>query len=483
LKEETMQVKELKKEGLNIEMEVTLGAKELDAQVDERLQEYAKTMKLPGFRPGKVPVNILKQRYGRAVMGEVLEKAVNDSTVQVLKDKNLRPALQPKIEIKQFDEGKDLTYTMSVETLPEFKIADFKSLKVEKPVTKPEKKAVDEALERVAKQRQKTRPLEKDRATKKGDILTIDFKGRTEAGVAYPGMSSEDHRLELGSNQFISGFEEQLIGKNKGDKVEVKVTFPEPYHMAELAGQPAIFDVEVKDIQEAVPAEINDEFAKSLGFEDEKALREAVEKQMQSEYDQLSRMKTKRSLLDALDSGHDFEVPAGMLDLEFGSIRQQLAMERPDQAEGGELKLSKEEEEELKAIAERRVRLGLILSEVGRANNITVSDQELQRAVITEAQRFPGQEADVFNYYSKNRQALESLRAPVFEDKVVDYIITQADVSEKTVTLDELTAEDEESYLDQKKGGGKKASGAKAKKAEEGAEEAPKKKAAAKKKD
>jgi trigger factor len=477
-----MQVKELKKEGLSVEMEVTLGAKELDAQVDERLQEYAKTMKLPGFRPGKVPVAILKQRYGRAVMGEVLEKAVNDSTAKVLKEQNIRPALQPKIEIKQFDEGKDLTYTMQVETLPEFKVADLKALKVEKPTTKPEKKAVDEALERVAKQRQKTKPVETARATKKGDILTIDFAGRTEEGIAHPGMASEGHRLELGSNQFIAGFEDQLVGKKKGDKVEVKVTFPDPYHSAELAGKPAIFDVTLQDIHEAVPAEINDEFAKSLGFETEAALREAVEKQMQSEYDQLGRMKMKRSLLDALDSSHSFEVPAGMLDLEFSSIKQQIAMERPDQAKDGNVKLSKEEEEELKAIAERRVRLGLILSEVGRANNITVSDQELQRAVITEAQRYPGQEADVFNYYSKNRQALESLRAPVFEDKVVDYIVSQANVTEKNVTLEELTAEDEESYLETKKGGSKKSS-AKKEKADDAGEEAPKKKAASKKKD
>jgi len=450
-----MQVKELKNDGLNYELEVTVQAKELDKHIDAKLAEYAKTMRLPGFRPGKVPLAILKQRYGKAVMGEVLEKAVNDTTMQVLTDKKLRPAMQPKIEITSFDEGKDLTYKMEVEVMPEFEVKDLKGLKVEKLVAKVDKKEIDDALARVAKQRQESEPITEDRAAKEGDILLIDFKGRTKDGTEYPGMASEDHKLELGSNQFIGGFEEQLVGKKKGDKVEVNVTFPDPYQMAELAGVDAIFDVDVKDIHVAKPAKIDDEFAKGIGFEDEKALRGAVEEQIQSEYEQFSRMKLKRALLDQLDDAHEFDIPEGMRKLEYASIKQQVMMEKPDQVTDGKLALSADEEEELQAIAERRVRLGLILSEIGRANNIQITDQELQRAVITEAQKFPGQEAQVFEYYKNNRQALEALRAPVFEDKVVDFIIELTDVKEKDVSVEELTADDEESYLETRKSKGK----------------------------
>ncbi len=459
-----MKIKELKKDGLHYEMEVTVEASEIDRKIDERLHEVGKTLKLPGFRPGKVPLNILKQRYGRSVMGDVLEVAVNDTTTKALQEKGLRPALQPKVEVKQFDEGKDLTYTVAVELMPEFKIMDLKAIKVEKPVTKPEKKAIDETLERIAKQNSESEPIKSPRGAKEGDILIIDFHGKTKAGKAYPGMHSHDHRLELGSNQFIPGFEPQLVGKKAGEKVHVEVTFPTPYHMAELAGVEAIFDVDIKEIHEPKTAEINDEFAKKLGFDNEKALRETIEKQIKSQYDQFSRMKMKRGLLDALDEGHTFPIPSGLMNMEFDSILRQIKAERQAETVKGKPELTKDEEEELHAIAERRVRLGMVLAEIGRLNNIQVQDQELQRAVIMEAQRYPGQEAEVFEFFRKNRQALESLRAPVFEDKVIDFIAELASVTEKEVTLEELTAEDEESYLEKKGGKSSKSSG----KAEEG---------------
>jgi trigger factor len=453
-----MQVKELKNEGLSYELEVVLEAKEIDKHVDERLAEYGKTIKMPGFRPGKVPLDVLKQRYGRSVLGEVLEKAVNDSTAKILEEKGLNPALQPKIEVKEFDEGKDLKYTMSVEVMPDFEIMDLKKLSLEKPVAKVEKKSIDEALERVAKQNRQSAPVEGDRASKKGDILVIDFHGRTvKDGKEHPGMHAHGHQLELGSNQFIEGFEDQLVGKKAGDKVTVKVTFPEAYHASELAGQDAEFDVDIHELREPAEAKIDDEFAKSLGFDDEKALRDAVKSQIENEYEQLSRARLKRSLLDILDDEHEFPVPEGMLELEFGNIKQQLLMESQDQVKDGELKLDKEDEEELHAISERRVRLGMILSKIGRDNNISITDQELQRAVITEAQRFPGQEAEIFEYYRKTPQALDALRAPVFEDKVVDFIIELAEVTDKNVDVKELSAEDDVSYLDRKK----KKSGAK----------------------
>ena len=451
-----MQVKEIKNDGLSYELEVTVTASDIDSKIEDRLQEVGKTLRLPGFRPGKVPMNILKKRYSSAVMGEVLELAVNDSTAKVLKERNLRPAMQPKIEVKEFDIGKDLKYTMNLEVLPEFNVMNLKDIKAEKPVAKPEKAKIDEALERIASQNRETEVIKTARAAKKGDIVVIDFHGRTkDDNKEHEGMHGHDHELELGSNQFIAGFEEQLTGKKAGDKVAVEVTFPKPYHSEALAGREAIFDVDLKEIREAKPAEINDAFAKRLGLESEAKLRELVEKQMQTEYDQLSRLKLKRALLDALDEGHDFAVPAGMLDMEYDSILRQIKMERQAENKSEEIKLEKEEEEELRAIAERRVRLGMILAEIGRANNIQVLDNELQAAVIREAQRYPGQEAQVFEFYRKNRQALESLRAPVFEEKVIDFIIELADVKDKPATVEELTSdeEDEESYLSRKKKG------------------------------
>lgn len=449
-----MQVTELKKETLNVQYEVKVTAQDIDKEVDAKVEEVSKTIKKPGFRPGKVPVAMVKKQYGKALLGEVLEKVVNDTTAKIIEEKGLRPALQPKIEVKEFDEGKDLVYTMAVDLLPEFEVVDLKSLKLEKPVAKVEKKAVDEALERIAGSNRETEAVTEARATKKGDILVIDFHGRTaKDNKPHPGMHAHDAQLELGSGQFIPGFEDQLVGKKVGDKVEVKVTFPEQYHAAELAGQDAIFDTEIKEIRQAKPVEINDEFAQKLGLDNEKSLRDIIEKQMQSEYDGFSRQKVKRALLDSLDDSHDFEIPAGMKDMEYQNILMQVKMERQADLKDGELTLTAEEEEELQAIAERRVRLGLVLSEVGRANNVKITDQELQRAVITEAQRYPGQEAQVFEYYRKNRQALDALRAPVFEDKVVDFILELASVSETPVSIEALTKEEDEdeSYLEKKK--------------------------------
>ncbi|MBU0800291.1 MAG: trigger factor [Alphaproteobacteria bacterium] len=465
-----MQVKELKNEGLSRELEVIVTAKDIDAHINERLLEVGKTLKVAGFRPGKVPMTILKQRYGKAVLGEVLEIAVNKSTREAMEQQGIRPAYQPKIEVKEFDEGKDLKFTMEVETLPEVKLMDLKTIKVEKPITKPDDKAIDEALERIAKQARETEEVTEDRAAKKGDVVVINFKGRTaDDNKEHAGMAAEGTQLELGGGQFIPGFEDQLTGKKKGAKVDVKVTFPTPYHSKELEGRDAIFETEILSIRQPVAAKIDDDFAKKLGLDDVKALRKAISEQMESEYSQFSRMKLKRSLLDVLDDGHSFEIPKGMLDLEFQNIRQQVVMERQADVKDGKLELSAEEEEELQAIAERRVRLGMILSEIGRGNNIQITNQELQRAVIAEAQKYPGQEATVFEYFRKTPQAIDALRAPVFEDKVVDFVLELATVTEKEVSLEDLTADDEESYLDSRK-----------KKGKGGASKAPAKKAAAK---
>ncbi len=438
-----MQVKQLKEDGLNHELEITVKAGEITKRVDARLAEVSKTIKMPGFRPGKVPMAMMKQKYGKAVMGEVLESAVNETSQEALKKQDITPALQPKIEVKSFDEGKDLVYTMAIEVLPKIKVKDYKGFKLTKFVAKADDKAIDDALERIAAMRKTTKPIEGKRATKSGDTVVIDFRGRTaDDNVEQPGMAAEGHHLELGAGQFIPGFEDQLTGKKAGDDVEVKVTFPENYGSAELAGRDAIFDVKIHAIHESVDAVIDDEFAQSLGMEDLKALRKAVEEQTNQEFGNHTRMKLKKELLDQLDEEHNFDIPQGMKDIEFENIMHQVKLD--NQQRGVSDEPTDEEKEELQDIAERRVRLGLVLSEIGKENNIQIADAELQKAVIGEAQKYPGQEKEVFDYFAKNRDALESLRAPLYEDKVVDFIIELADVKEKEVSAEELTSEDDE---------------------------------------
>ncbi len=446
----------MKNKGLAHEIEVTITANDIDKRVDEHLKKVGKNIKVAGFRPGKVPMNILKKKYGKAIMGEVLEAAVNDTSAKVLKEKGLQPAMKPSIEVKSFDEGKDLTYVMAVEVLPKFEVKSFKGVKLKKPVAKVGDKDIDEALKRIAGQRKSSEPIKTQRASKKGDILVFDFDGRTaDDDKKHDGMKAQSYHLELGSGQFISGFEDQLTGKKAGEKVEVKVSFPKNYGAKELAGRDAIFDCEIKEIREQVEAKIDDEFAKSLGLDDLAALKKAVEEQIGKEYAGHSRLKLKKALLDHLDDGHDFEIPSGMVDLEYKNILQQIEMGQPQGEEG---KIGDDEKAELKDIAERRVRLGLILSKVGTDNKIKVADQELQRAVIMEAQKYPGQEKQVFDYFSKNPHTLEGLRAPIFEDKVVDFILEMAEVTEVTVTPEELMAEEEDDASDKKSEGKKKES-------------------------
>jgi len=479
-----MQVKQLKQDGLSHELEVTVEANDIASRVEKRLQEVSKTINLPGFRPGKAPMSLMKQKYGKAVLGEVLEAAVNETSQKVLEDKKIKPALKPKIEFSSFDEDKDLVYTMAVETLPEIEVKDYKGFKLTKYIAKADDAAIDDALKRIASMRKTSEKVKEDRATKKGDIAVIDFKGLTaDDNVEHPGMASEGHQLELGSNQFIPGFEDQLIGKKAGDEVEVKVSFPEEYGAAELAGRDAIFDCKIHEIRESIEATVDDEFAKSLGLDDLAALRKAVEEQSNQEFENHSRMKLKKELLDQLDAEHKFEVPQGMKDMELENILQQVKMD--GQQRGVDQEPTDEEKEELAEIADRRVRLGLVLSEIGNENNIKVADAELQKAVIEEAQKYPGQEKQVFDYFAKNREALESLRAPIYEDKVVDFILELATVTEKEVTAEELTAEDEEEAPKAKKKPAAKKKAAPKKEEEKGEEKkkaAPKKKPAAKKK-
>jgi trigger factor len=435
-----MQITQTNQEELKREFTVTMTAEEIDVKINERLLELGKTVKMPGFRPGKIPLPLLKSKYGKSVMGEVLESAVNDSTMQAINENNLRPAMRPKIDVKTFDEAKGLEYTMAIELLPEIKLAGLEDIKLEKLVAKPAEKEITEALSRIAESNKTSEKVEAVRPAKTGDVLVIDFDGSVD-GEALPGMKGEDFPLELGSKSFIDTFEEQLIGAKPGDKRTINVTFPEDYGHDKLKGAKAVFEVNVKELRESVTPKIDDEFAKQLGFDSLDKVKEAVATQIQSEYDQISGMTLKRHLLDALDEKHDFEVPLGMVDAEFEGILHQVQgpHDHNDPNHTHDNVGTPEEREEYKTIAERRVKLGLVLAEIGRANKIEITNQELQQAVINEARRYPGQEKQVFEFYQQNPQALENLKAPVYEDKVVSFILEKVKVDSKEVGIEDLT--------------------------------------------
>ncbi|MDY0028376.1 MAG: trigger factor [Pseudobdellovibrionaceae bacterium] len=451
-----MQVAVLKEEGLSRELEVTIPASLIAQRIDMELTEYGKKAKIDGFRKGKIPLPVLKKQYGKMILGEVIDKTIQESAANAMKEKEIRPAMQPKIELKdgeKFDEGKDLIYTMKVEVLPTFKVMDLSKVAVEKPVAKVEDKVVEETLERIASNNRTFAKVEEARAAAMGDICVVDFTGTTKDGVSLPGMSGKGMNVELGSGQLIPGFEDQLVGKKVGDHVEVDVTFPEDYGVAELAGKPTIFHVDITELQTPSETKIDDELAKKLNFDDLGALKEAVVKEVSKDYEQLSRLRLKRSLLDVLDENHSFELPETMVKMEYDAIVRQMEQEKKQAGE----EITDADKDELKPIAERRVRLGLVLAEIGRENNVQVSQEELYKAIYAEARKFPGQEQQVLEFYSKNPQVIESFRAPIYEDKVVDYILTKATVSEKEVSLDDLTAEEEDGDVAAKKPAKKKA--------------------------
>jgi trigger factor len=436
-----MQVTETQSDGLKHEYKVVIAASDIAEKMAHRLEEIGQKVRLPGFRPGKVPVTILKQRFGSSVMGEVLERAVNDSSSQAIAERGLRPALQPKIEVVSFDEGKDLEYTMAIEVLPEIKVMDFAEIELERLIVEAPDEEVQSVLERLAGRNKNTRPLPEKRKARSGDVLVIDFRGSVD-GDELPGMAGEGHHLELGSNRFVAGFEEQLVGIDVGEAREVKVTFPEAYGNDKLAGKEAIFQVKVHDILETVAMEINDDLAVALGEADLETLKGKVRQQIDTDYSQLSRAHLKRRLLDRLAEGHDFPVPPGMLDSEFEAIWKQLEVDRQEGRLDPEDEGKDEDalKAEYRAIAERRVRLGLLLSEVGRQNGIDVTQEEANRALMQEAQSHPGHEREVFDFYQKTPEAMARLHAPIFEDKVVDFIVALAKVTEREITPAEFQA-------------------------------------------
>lgn len=458
-----MQVTETNAEGLKHEFKVVVPASQLETRMQDKLAEIARTVAMPGFRPGKVPMTIVRKKYGGHVMGEILEGAVNDGAGQAISGKNLRPAVQPKIEITKFEEGSDLEFTVAVEVLPEIAFMDFASISLVRDKAVVPEAEIDDAIKNIAERNETSEPVK--RAAKSGDVVVIDFVGKQD-GVAFPGGTAEGYSLKLGSGTFIPGFEDQLIGKKAEQDVEVNVTFPEAYGNESLAGKPALFEVKVKEVRAAKPAEIDDELAKAVGLESLEALKTAIRDEIARDLDGASRLKLKRALLDALASGHDFPVPPSMVEHEFEAIWKQVEADkeagRQDAADAG--KSEDELKAEYKTLAERRVRLGLLLAEVGRVNEVTVTQEDLNRGIMMEARRYPGQEHLVLQYYQKNPEALDSLRAPLFEEKVVDFILELAKITDNEVSAEDLRKAPDEAA------------------SEEAAPAKPKKKAAAKKK-
>jgi trigger factor len=499
-----MQVTETSAEGLKREFTITVPAGDLEAEVTRRLGELGRQIKLPGFRPGKVPMQILRRRFGPSVRGEVLQSTLQTSSSEAISERNLRPALPPKVDIVSAAEGADLEYKMAIELLPEIPEPSFADIGIERLVVEVPEEEVDRAIERIAEQQRKSEVIEGP--AENGDILVFDVVGKV-GDREVPGASGKDRQVALGAGGSLPGFEDQLLGAVAGEHRKVNITFPEDYAAEELAGKEAVFEVDVKEVRRRLPITIDDELGKAVGLESLAELRQELRQQLQRNYDAASRLRLKRSLLDKLAETHDFAVPPGMVELEFESIWRQhqaqqerqakiaagagsvdSAVKSNDQVEaaaeeaddaaapppeeaavpeavaaqetGDAAAVSAEEgaseaatagqdqadqsEEALKSayrkVAERRVRLGLLLAEVGRSNNIIVTQEEVNQAITREARQRPGYERHILDFYRQNPTAIDSLRAPIFEDKVIDFIVELAKIAERKVTPAELLA-------------------------------------------
>lgn len=437
-----MQIIEVSKKSLKQELKVILPGKDIESKIQNRLEELVKTVNLPGFRPGKVPVKIIKARFGEAVQGEILEKEINDSFQKAVEDKGLRPAAQPDFDIKDYKEGEDFEFSFSFENLPTIDNIDLKKVKVSKYTAAASEKEINESLKSIAENRWEFEAIKEKRKSKEGDVVIIDFDGKLN-GERFDGGKGEDFQLELGSKQMIPGFEEQIIGMKAGDKETIQVNFPEDYNAAELAGKEASFDINLKEIGKKAAAKLDDEFAKKMGQDSLDALKKDIKKHLEKEYESMSRHRIKTELLDELASDYKFDIPESMEDNEFKTIWSQLEEDKKNgrlEAED-QKKSEKELEKEYREIAARRVRLGLLLAEIGRQNKIEVSDKELNEALRAEASKYPGQEKLVYEFYKKNPDMLMNVRGPIYEDKVIDFILKQAEVKEIKVPAEKIMTE------------------------------------------
>ena len=443
-----MQISETLSQDLHKQFTVTVLASELDSRVNARLEEMKPRVNLKGFRPGKAPVSHLKKQFGKSIMGEVVEAAVNEGSQKAIADNKLKPALQPRVEpvgsVEDVVDGKsDLTFKVIVDLMPEFETTDVAKLTVERLTADIAETDVDEALDRLAKNVRNY--TTKDGAAAKDDVVVIDYEGSID-GTPFAGGKGEDFSLTLGSGTFIPGFEDGVIGAKAGESRDVKVTFPTEYHAPEMAGKDAVFAVTVKEVKQAEATPIDDELAKKLGLDDLATLKTRVREQLADDYKSASRLHLKRRVLDALDNAHSFPLPPAMVEHEFTSIWAQVEEElkREGKTAADEGKTEDELKAEYRKIAERRVRLGLVLGKLGEQNGITIANDEVQRAIMARARQFPGQEQQVFQFYAQNQQAQAEIRAPLFEDKVVDFIAELATVTDKKVDKDTLFADPED---------------------------------------
>ena len=445
---DAMQITETLAEGLKHEFSISVPASDLDAKAGARLVDLKDKVRLNGFRPGKVPVSHLKKVYGRSVMAETVEQTIRDTNTQIFTERGFRLAGEPKVtmpseqkEVEDILTGKsDLNYTVSIEVVPAIQLADFKTFTVEKPVVEVSDTDIDEAIKRIADQNRPFAAKEGEGAkAETGDRVTISFKG-TINGTPFEGGTGENIQVVIGAGQFIPGFEEQLLGMTTGETRTLKVSFPKNYASETLAGQPAEFETTATLVEAPQDTEINDEFAKTLGLESLDALKQAARERLTAEFAGATRQRVKRLLLDRLDESHQFEAPPSLVDEEFDLMWKSInaEMESSGKTFADESTTEEAAKEEYRKIADRRVRLGLVLSEIGEKNKITVTDEEVSRAVIERARQMPGREKEVWDYYRTNANALAQLRAPIYEDKVVDFILELAKVTEKKVTREDL---------------------------------------------
>lgn len=448
-----MQVTETLSEGLKHEFKINVPASDLDAKAGAKLVDLKDKVRLNGFRPGKVPVTHLKKVYGRSVMAETIDQTIRDTNTQLFSERGFKLATEPKItmptekaEVEELLSGKsDLTYTVAIEVVPAIALADFKSFQVEKPVADVSDSDVDEAIKRIADTNRGYADKGEGAKAASGDRVTVSFKG-TINGEAFEGGTGEGIQVAIGSNTFIPGFEEQLIGIGANETRTLKVSFPKNYMNEKLAGQPAEFETTATLIEAPQDLTIDDEFAKTLGLESLDKFKEAARERLVAEYAGATRQRVKRALLDRLDEAHRFEAPPSLVDEEFNLMWNSVKTEMDSAGKtfADEDTTEEKAKEEYRKIADRRVRLGLVLSEIGEKNKITVTDDEVGRAVIERARSMPGREKEVWDFYRNNAQALAQLRAPIYEDKVVDFILELANVTEKKVSREDLYKDDEE---------------------------------------
>jgi trigger factor len=451
---DVMQVTETASTGLRREYKVVVPSNELDAKVKERLIDLKDRVRINGFRPGKVPVDHLKRVYGRSAMAEAIEAAVREGNAKIIADNKFRLAMEPQVtlpseeaEVEELISGKtDLAYTVAMEILAPIELTDFRSIELTKLTADVADSEIDDALKRIADQNRPFADKGENAKAAKDDRVTISFVGKI-GGNPFEGGSGDDIAVPIGSGTFIPGFEDQLIGVTAGDERLIKVPFPQNYLNAELAGKEAEFDVKVKSIETPNDVTINDEFAKSLGMESLDKLKDALRDRIKQEHERVTRQRLKRGLLDVLDERHNFELPPALVDQEFENLWRVTTEQMKNEGKTFTDENTTEEaaKEEYRKIANRRVRLGLVLAEIGDKNNIKIADEEVTRAIVEQARQMPGREQQVWDYYRKNPNALVELRAPIFEEKVVDFLLALAKVTEKPVSRDELyKVEDDE---------------------------------------